>query len=42
MKSSQSPEILHVARVDSAIGSLRLASTANGLAFLELPHSNGR
>ena len=32
---------VHVARVDSPIGAVRLASTAAGLAFLELPHSNG-
>jgi len=41
MKIAQSDETLHVARVDTPIGSLRLASTAAGLAFLELPHSNG-
>ena len=41
MKTGQSDETLHVARVDTPIGSLRLASTAVGLAFLELPHSNG-
>ena len=34
-------EIVHSARVESPIGELRLASTAAGLAFLELPHSNG-
>src|SRR5262245_36846433 len=35
-------ELVHTARVDTAIGELRLASTAAGLAFLELPHSNGK
>jgi O-6-methylguanine DNA methyltransferase len=35
-------EIVHSARVESPIGELRLASTAAGLAFLELPHSNGK
>jgi O-6-methylguanine DNA methyltransferase len=34
-------EIVHTARVDTPIGTLRLASTSAGLAFLELPHSNG-
>jgi len=35
-------EIVHTARVDSPIGPLRLASTAAGLAFVELPHASGR
>ena len=35
-------EIVHTARVDSPIGSLRLASTSEGLAYVELPHANGR
>jgi O-6-methylguanine DNA methyltransferase len=39
--SAADAEIVYTARVDSPIGALRLASTANGLAFLELPHSNG-
>ena len=34
-------ETIHTARVETPIGELRLASTAAGLAFLELPHSNG-
>jgi methylated-DNA-[protein]-cysteine S-methyltransferase len=34
-------ETVHTARVDSPIGTLRLASTETGLAFLELPHANG-
>ena len=37
----ETAEIVHTARVESPIGELRLASTAAGLAFLELPHSNG-
>jgi O-6-methylguanine DNA methyltransferase len=41
MKTGRSDETLHAARVDTPIGSLRLASTAIGLAFLELPRSNG-
>ena len=41
METGHSDERLHVARVDTPIGSLRLASTDVGLAFLELPHSNG-
>jgi O-6-methylguanine DNA methyltransferase len=35
-------ELVHTARVDSPIGSLRLASTDAGLAFVELPHASGR
>jgi len=35
-------ELVHTARVDTPIGSLRLASTGAGLAFVELPHANGR
>jgi len=34
-------EIVHTARVDSPIGTLRLASTAAGLVFVELPHASG-
>jgi O-6-methylguanine DNA methyltransferase len=41
MADAASGETIHIARVDSAIGELRLASTVLGLAFLELPHSNG-
>ncbi len=41
MASVQSVETVHVARVDTPIGELRLASTDAGLAFLELPRSNG-
>lgn len=33
---------LHVARVDTPIGALRLASTEAGLAYVELPHASGR
>jgi O-6-methylguanine DNA methyltransferase len=35
-------EIVHTARVDSPIGVLRVASTPEGLAYVELPHANGR
>ncbi len=35
-------EIVHIARLDSPIGTLRLASTSAGLAYVELPHANGR
>jgi O-6-methylguanine DNA methyltransferase len=41
MAPASAIEIVHTARVESPIGALRLASTAAGLAFLELPHSNG-
>jgi O-6-methylguanine DNA methyltransferase len=35
-------EIVHTAQVDSPIGSLRVASTERGLAYLELPAASGR
>lgn len=35
-------EIVHTARIDSPIGTMRLASTEAGLAYVELPHANGR
>jgi O-6-methylguanine DNA methyltransferase len=35
-------EIVHTARVDSPIGTLRVASTSAGLAYVELPHADGR
>jgi O-6-methylguanine DNA methyltransferase len=35
-------EIVHTARVDTPIGTLRLASTSAGLAYVELPHADGR
>ena len=35
-------EIVHTARVDSPVGSLQVASTAEGLAYVELPHASGR
>lgn len=35
-------EIVHVAEFDSPIGRLRVASTAHGLAHVELPHASGR
>ncbi len=34
-------ETVHIARVDSPIGTLRLATAATGLVFIELPHANG-
>jgi O-6-methylguanine DNA methyltransferase len=37
-----SMEIVHTARADSPIGTLRVASTRAGLAFVELPHGSGR
>ena len=36
-----SPEIVYVTRADSPIGALRVASTAAGLAYVELPHESG-
>ena len=35
-------EIVHTALVDSPIGTLRLASTSAGLAYVELPNASGR
>jgi O-6-methylguanine DNA methyltransferase len=35
-------QIVHTARFDSPIGSLRVASTEQGLAYLELPAASGR
>jgi O-6-methylguanine DNA methyltransferase len=35
-------ETLHIARANSPIGPFRIASTAAGLAYVELPHSSGR
>jgi O-6-methylguanine DNA methyltransferase len=40
-QTREGTEVVHTARLETAIGELRLASTAAGLAFLELPHSNG-
>jgi len=34
--------IVHIASLDSPIGSLRLASTEVGLAYVALPHASGR
>jgi O-6-methylguanine DNA methyltransferase len=42
MPIEETAEIVHTARVDSPIGVLRFASTSAGLAFLELPHSDGK
>ena len=35
-------ELVHATSLDSPIGALRLASTAQGLAYVELPHASGR
>ena len=35
-------ETVHQAEFESPIGSLRILSTARGVAYLELPHANGR
>jgi O-6-methylguanine DNA methyltransferase len=35
-------EIVHTAQFDSPIGSLRVASTQHGLAYVELPFASGR
>jgi O-6-methylguanine DNA methyltransferase len=37
-----SMEILHTAEFESPIGTLRIASTQNGLAYIQLPHASGR
>ena len=42
VQSAGAVQSVHVARVDSPIGSLRLASTAAALVFVELPHASGR
>ena len=35
-------EIIHWVDCDSPIGQIRIASTQSGLAYIELPHANGR
>jgi O-6-methylguanine DNA methyltransferase len=35
-------EAVHLAEFESPLGPLRLLSTASGVAYLELPHANGR
>jgi methylated-DNA-[protein]-cysteine S-methyltransferase len=35
-------EPVHTAQIDSPIGPLRLLSTSQGLAYVELPHASGR
>jgi len=35
-------EIVHIAKASSPIGTLRVASTEKGLAYLQLPHASGR
>jgi len=34
--------IVHTARIETPIGTMRLASTERGLAYVELPHASGR
>jgi O-6-methylguanine DNA methyltransferase len=34
-------EVVHATSLDSPIGALRIASTAQGLAYVELPHASG-
>ena len=35
-------DVIHTAEFESPIGSLRIASTSVGLAYIQLPHANGR
>jgi len=35
-------DVIHTAEFESPVGSLRLASTSVGLAYIQLPHANGR
>jgi len=35
-------DVIHTVDFDTPIGSLRIASTSHGLAFVQLPHANGR
>ena len=35
-------DVIHTADFETSIGSLRIASTSNGLAYIQLPHANGR
>jgi O-6-methylguanine DNA methyltransferase len=35
-------DVIHTAEFESPIGSLRIASTSTGLAYIQLPHANGR
>lgn len=35
-------DVLHTAEFESPIGSLRIAGTSTGLAYVQLPHANGR
>ena len=34
--------LVHTATAETCIGTLRVASTKRGLAYLELPHASGR
>ena len=35
-------EAVHTAQIETPVGALRIASTAHGLAYVELPHASGR
>ena len=35
-------DVIHTAEFDTPIGSIRIASTSTGLAYIQLPHANGR
>jgi O-6-methylguanine DNA methyltransferase len=35
-------EPVHTAQIETPVGALRIASTARGLAYVELPHASGR
>jgi methylated-DNA-[protein]-cysteine S-methyltransferase len=35
-------DVIHTAEFDTPVGSLRIASTSTGLAYVQLPHANGR
>jgi O-6-methylguanine DNA methyltransferase len=35
-------DVMHTADFETPVGSVRIASTARGLAYVQLPHANGR
>jgi methylated-DNA-[protein]-cysteine S-methyltransferase len=35
-------DVLHTVDFETPVGSIRIASTAKGLAYVQLPHANGR
>ena len=35
-------DVMHTADFETPVGSIRIASTARGLAYVQLPHANGR